>query len=437
MDHELSGRFVGVPTQLEERAFDSTLRGRVAFAVAPNSDATLKMVAGLPGVSLPATPSDLFGRGVGALFRNYLAGRGLDAGIAALTDDDGFLRAVRRLTDSVYTSALARFGAERIVDASPSNEHVAELIRAVYPDAPLIATPDDAEALAQGWSGARPESLPAPPPVSPMLGEAPVFIVGVPRSGTTWMKNMLLAHPGLAGPTEETSLFVSLRALRENGRRPAHEGLAGWVSPPELVAAVRRFAEELLGGWLERTGHVGARLLEKTPLHGEHLRLITEVFPDAAVVSIHRDGRDVVRSLLEMDAATDDVIVAASRWTAVTRQVSSDVAALPHARDLRYETVVEDPVGATTGLLEWLGLAVDDAVEREVQRRAEARVSQYNTTGEVGPGKWTSLSAREQRAVYRHAGDRLVELGYIDAADLRRVRSRPVYRLEQVLRRRR
>ncbi len=63
------------------------------------------------------------------------------------------------------------------------------------------------------------------------------------------------------------------------------------------------------------------------------------------------------------------------------------------------------------------------------------RVSQYNTTGDVGPGKWRTLSARDLRTVYRYAGDRLVETGYVSADELRHQRSRLVYRVEEAARR--
>ena len=97
--------------------------------------------------------------------------------------------------------------------------------------------------------------------------------------------------------------------------------------------------------------------------------------------------------------------------------------------------MLSDPVKAVADVLAWLGLSVDDGVRAEIGRRAGERVSQYNTTGDVGSGKWTSMPARDLRAVYRHAGDRLVELGYISAHELARARARPAYRLESTLRR--
>ena len=327
-------------------------------------------------VTVPKVASDLFSRGVQALFRNFNAGAGHTdpAGISALCDEEMFVRAVRGLTDEIYAAG----GTEEVVDASAGNAEVAELIARVYAE-PAVA----------------------PLAVSDLV--APIFVVGVPRSGTTWVQNMLLAHPQLDGPRVETSVFVSLQSLFNN------VALREWISEDRLAAAIRRFVSALFAKYAPPGG---GRLVEKTPLHAEHLPLISAVFPDASIVSVHRDGRDVVRSLLEMESGTDDVVVAATRWSEITREVSSVLPSLPRARDMRYESMLADPVAAIADLFAWLDLPCDDAVLAEVARRAAERVSQYNTTGDVGPGKWRSLSRRQLRAVQRHAGDRLKELGY-------------------------
>lgn len=323
----------------------------------------------------PKVIFDLFSRGVEALFRNFDAGRGYQdpAGISGVVDRPAFVRAVRVLTDAVYAAT----GWNEVVDASAGNAAARALIDEVYADAAA--------------------------PASPAELREPVFVVGVPRSGTTWVQNMLQAHPTLAGPRVETSLFVSLEALWGN------EAVAAAIGRDALAGAIRRFVSALFAAYAPPR-----RLVEKTPLHGEHVALIAAVFPDAAFLSVHRDGRDVVRSLLEMESGTDDVVVAATRWAEITRTVSAALAPLPRARNLRYETLLVDPVAAMADVFEWLGLDADDAVLAEVRRRAAERVSQYNTTGDVGSGKWKSLSRKQLRAVYRHAGDRLNELGYTD-----------------------
>jgi hypothetical protein len=385
---------------MKDRDVDPHMRGRVGFSTVAGAPESDKSVRG-----------DLFGRGVQVLFRNYLAGREVGGGLAALADDDRFLRGVRRLTDTVYASAMDRLGVDRIVDVSPGNARVIEVIRAVYPDA--------FDELGTSGAATGHQAYPVRE-----LGAPPIFVVGVPRSGTTWLQHMLKAHPAIDGPEQETSIFLSLRALHDNIGRPAAVGVAGLIERPAFIAALREFAGSLFADYLTATDSGASRFLEKTPLHAEHLALMADLFPEASIVSIHRDGRDVVRSLLEMDAATDDVVAAATIWADITARVEAAVPSLRHARDERYEDLLEEPVGRVAELLEWLGLAADDEVRERIARRASERVSQYNTTGDVGTGKWRALPARTRRAVYHHAGDRLLSMGYVTADELRRGRAR-------------
>jgi hypothetical protein len=374
--------------------------------------------------------ADLFGRGLHALARNYFRTRNLTGGIAALCDDDAFLRALRRLADDIYTSVLERTGQPFVIDASPSNGEVVELIRAVYPEATIGSTALSDDAAPSATFHVSVAHVGDEHAESRLV--APIFVVGVPRSGTTWVEHMLRAHPAIGGPASETVIFVALQPLRANVARA--DGLGQWISQERAVAAMRTFVGGLFAGFLREHAPHATRFLEKTPLHCEHLALINEVFPDAAIVAVQRDGRDVVRSLLEMEFATDDVVVAASRWAELTAAIEQQVVTLPLAREERYERLLDNPLDRVEQLMTWLRLDVDDEVRAEIARRASERVAQFNTTGEVGSGKWRLLSEREQRAVYRHAGERLVAMGYVDDRALRDARRGAAYRAEEVVR---
>jgi hypothetical protein len=170
--------------------------------------------------------------------------------------------------------------------------------------------------------------------------------------------------------------------------------------------------------------------IEKTPLHALHLRLIAAVYPDAWIISIHRDGRDVARSVLDVDFGLDELAGVARAWAAITAEVEQFGASNPRFRDVRYEDLLAGPTALTTELLTWLGLAPDSDVERAVAQRASERVSQYNSSGDVGAGKWKELSGADLRTIYRHAGDRLVAAGYMTPGELAIERSRPRYRFD-------
>ena len=141
------------------------------------------------------------------------------------------------------------------------------------------------------------------PPESPRWSLQPVFVVGVPRSGTTWVQRMLASHPE-AWPLLETYMFsrqVGLGALLRS--MPAAEpqsdpldlpppGLGRIFAREELVAELR----EIAGRWLRRALRRGLAVRDREePWHLSELDLIAEVLPNARFVNVVRDGRDVCR----------------------------------------------------------------------------------------------------------------------------------------------
>lgn len=437
----------------------SAVAGRVVFVVDPDQVGTAAVMAALrslPGVVVPDGPSDLFDGGVNPVIGNYLSAVHVGGGVAGLADGRSLLLALQGLADAVYASVLDRSGAEVVVDASASS---AQVVTALYPDATLILIDDGteetavvsptvcrvspadlddhAQTLATRLAAAIAAGRPSTPRASdatqhlagpdrpPLEGRA-IFIVGCPRSGTTWLEHLLGAHPAIGGPGGETAIFESLGALWDNAARPAREGLAGWIDREDLIAAMRRCCETLFGACL--SSQSGATwFLEKTPGHGWRLDLIAAVYPDAWVISIHRDGRDVARSLLEVAFGLPDLAAAATMWAQLTGRIEETGLACPRFRDVRYELLLADPVGCATDLLTWMGLPVDAGLDVALTASAGERVSRYNTSGEVGAGKWSGLSRAEVRTIYRHAGDRLVAMGYLTEADLAAIRARPAY----------
>jgi hypothetical protein len=151
----------------------------------------------------------------------------------------------------------------------------------------------------------------------------PVFIVGCERSGTTLLAVLLDRHSQLA-ITPETHFF-----LRMIGRpRPAncrdlttHEQFLNQLFSNDRMkdlaldraAVTARFqtrpatAPALFQCILEEYAamHGKPRAGEKTPLHIWYVPQIIEWFPDAKIIGIVRDGRDVVRSMLAAPWTTD------------------------------------------------------------------------------------------------------------------------------------
>lgn len=251
-------------------------------------------------------------------------------------------------------------------------------------------------------------------------------IVGCPRSGTTWLGQMLLAHPAVTGINEgETSLFLCLGDLFANISRTDGTGLSAYVDVATFEAAVRQFCDRLIEEAVRHDHPDAAVFVERTPAHAFVLRRIARLYPDAAVVHIVRDGRDVARSLAELSFGAPSVRAGAQAWVRTLDAVQATAHALSTFREVRYEDVLLDPVAGVCALFEWLGLLVDDGVRARVTAAAAGRVSAFGTTGPVGTGKWRTLSAVDIADIYLVAGDALVRHGYASEREVRHMRRRP------------
>ena len=193
----------------------------------------------------------------------------------------------------------------------------------------------------------------------------PIFVVGMPRSGTTLVEQIISAHPQVHG-AGEIGVFGALAS-----RMRSPEGLgfphgAGSLSASDL----RRLAADYLDA-LTRLGPGAARITDKTVGNFELLGLIHLCLPEARIIHCRRDPRDVCVSCFTTrfsaghDYAYD--LGDLGRYSRLyDRLMAHWIRVLPPGRifDVRYEDIVEDLKGGTRQLLEHLGLPWDEACLR-------------------------------------------------------------------------
>jgi hypothetical protein len=244
--------------------------------------------------------------------------------------------------------------------------------------------------------------------------ERPVFVVGAPRSGTSFMGGSLGRLPGFVDLGEVGPLKATIDEL---------------AALPEDEAARR------LHGILERVRRFGLarrlRAVEQTPETSFVIGAALRAYPQARVVHMIRDGRDVVCSLLEKGwvraerGGADDVgnpygeqarswveperaqeFQAASEATraawAWRRYLTAARAAAPAATlEVRYEQLVADPDATARRIAGHIGADPDALAEalRDVHSQSV--------------GRWRLDLTEEQVAdVEAEAGTLLRELGY-------------------------
>jgi tetratricopeptide (TPR) repeat protein len=181
-------------------------------------------------------------------------------------------------------------------------------------------------------------------------GAGIVFIVGMPRSGTTLVEQILASHPEVAAAGE---LPVLGRLVRDFGADCARTEDAG-----SLVGD--RYLEEVAGF---RAG--GALMTDKMPLNYQYVDMIGAVLPGAMIVHCCRDPRDVALSCYFTDFIDPalgfttrldwltDYILAYQDFMARPRQMSGRILRFS------YEAIVGDPEGESRRLLQFLGLPWD------------------------------------------------------------------------------
>jgi hypothetical protein len=248
------------------------------------------------------------------------------------------------------------------------------------------------------------------------LRDRMIFIVGARRSGTNWLQRMICAHPATVAIPSETFLFTEgikpLAARFQHGAAGSTATGHTWMERDAMLDGLREFCDVVFLGLRDALRPGAERIVERTPDHVRSLDLIGAVYPDARVVHIVRDGRDVTRSLLSQEWGPASVAEAAEEWRSAIEAARAAAPGLSHYREVRYEDLLGDARSQLVELLEWLGLgATEDVLESAL---VEARVK-YNVdpaAPRTRTGKWrVAFSSGEVEEILRVAGPTLAELG--------------------------
>lgn len=118
--------------------------------------------------------------------------------------------------------------------------------------------------------------------------DRPVFIVGMPRSGTTLTEQICASHPDIYGAGELTDMHSLARSIGHSPQKP--EALAEALSRMTRNES-RKLAEQYLAT-LRKRDRKAYRVVDKMPHNYEFLGLITLLFPKAKIVNCNRDPMD-------------------------------------------------------------------------------------------------------------------------------------------------
>lgn len=231
---------------------------------------------------------------------------------------------------------------------------------------------------------------------------SPIFVVGSGHSGTSIMLKILSNHSHIYAIEGESDCFI-------------------WLG---LISKLRRFMS-----WNKLTLKTGAeRWAEKTPKHLWYLKDIFNYYPDAKVIVMLRDGRDVALSQSKTWGCFEQAV---KRWAEEYR-IAEQYLHNPNVMMVKYEELVTNSTRTLTDLFDFIGEDFEPEIIH-TERRAEKWYSdnlkkpdiisrsthqQYRNWQINQPltdfsKKWVTQMSEEQKVTFKNlAGSLLIELGY-------------------------
>lgn len=191
---------------------------------------------------------------------------------------------------------------------------------------------------------------------------SPVFILGMPRSGTTLVERILASHPQVLAGGELPAMTT---AMAEGSERPLHEYYAQWLATLEqqaLEGVAARYLAARPGPAPHET-----RVTDKMPGNTLHVGLIRLAFPRARILHCVRDPLDVCLSCYQKDfnegqSFSFSMSGLAARFRDYARLMEFWRSVFPDGwLDVPYEDVTMEPEAWSRRLVDYVGLPWDDA----------------------------------------------------------------------------
>lgn len=320
--------------------------------------------------------------------------------------------------------------------------------------------------------------------VGQMVPFPKLFVVGCPCSGTSLLASLIAKHPAVAPIPTETHLYRSVyepfstlpkwswkkrlnvwpNILRRYGLRPLlfgfrpkdiwsgilrdykrrnrlnQDGLHGLVTYGELIFLMHAIrldvpdvdnglvqAEELIAALLEaffiRFGTSGQTVLEKTSMHIRYGEQILWRFPEARMIEVVRDGRDVCAHALAQkepwaQTGTADAIRQWQQYIEWGEALRQQPPLRSRVHRVRYEDLKADPDRCLQRIFEFAKLPCTDRRIRSIVKavtpsRMEKNGERLYLRSDDSAGEWKNqLSEADITMCNELAGEQLAKLGY-------------------------
>lgn len=237
---------------------------------------------------------------------------------------------------------------------------------------------------------------PGPAIASLLPAPCPIFVLGMPRSGTSLTEQILSSHPRIAGGGESSYLEDAVSQAKELAGKPFPECQEALTSD-QLAEIGSNYRARLARGH-DQADYV----IDKTPLNFQYIGFATRILPDAKFIHCVRDPLDTCLSIYRLPFDThqtyahklDALALFYRRYHALMTFWHDQ---LPGAlTSVRYETLVGDLETEAKRLLQHVGVNFDPKV-----------LNFHNQPGIVR----TPSASQVRKPIYRDAIDRWKQYG--------------------------
>jgi len=279
----------------------------------------------------------------------------------------------------------------------------------------------------------------------------PLFLLSLPRCGSTLVQRVLAGHPKIATTSEPWLLLPPLYALREKGAYAeyghylAARGLGDLCAAlPGGTAAYRAQVAQLAARLYREAAPAGSRyFLDKTPRYHLVVDELFEMFPDGRFVFLWRHPLAMLASMVESFGEGRWIlyVLKIDLYRGLDSLVRAQAAWGERACALRYEDFVRDPGANTARVLDYLGLDPAPGMVEDVGARSisgalgdRAGAARYAAISDEPVGKWRRVLANPVRKWWcrrylRWIGEtRLQAMGYDQSRLLAELDSLPTGR---------
>ncbi len=263
------------------------------------------------------------------------------------------------------------------------------------------------------------------------------FVIGAPRSGTTWLHQMLSEHPAVAGlgSTELTLFSRYLSPWAKNFKSERQDidagrwsqGLPVLFSDDEFEQLMRSVVDDVYSRVLARRPGA-SHLLDKHPNYSNHLPLIHRLLPQSRFVHIIRDGREVAVSMMSaakrVGHSPGEIRGAAQEWVRCITNARAYGSTLGRGQylEVRYEDLMAGTAAQVQRVFAFCELEATPAFVEQIAAKNNINVRQVSggdsslnklrsTPGAIWKQK---LATAERYAFDRIGGGLLRELGYAE-----------------------